>query len=149
MHLCRPGAVVLQRLRNDPQEDAQHHVEHRSIALHEVTQPLRERQHPLAHRQAVENMIRQLCSGLRHAPCPERGAKATALAAEGPQLVVAAILTARAQEAVGQDAAFEEGVELVLDELRQVGAGSVFGLGEEGRCVLLHQSVQPRSMPPF
>ena len=118
MHLCRPGAVVLQRLRDDPQEDAQ---------------PLWDRQHPLAHRQAVENMIRQLCSGLRHAPCPERGAKATALAAEGPQLVVAAILTARAQEAVGQDAAFEEGVELVLDELRQVGAGSVFGLGEERR----------------
>jgi len=46
---------------------------------------------------------------------------------------VAAILTARAQEAVGQDAAFEEGVELVLDELRQVGAGSVFGLCEERR----------------
>ena len=31
---------------------------------------------------------------------------------------------------------------LSLDELRQVGAGSVFGLGEESRGVLLHQSVQ-------
>ena len=41
-----------------------------------------------------------------------------------------------------QDAAFKEGVELVFDELRQLGAGSVFGLGEEGRCVLLHQAVQ-------
>ena len=39
-------------------------------------------------------------------------------------------------------AAFEEGVELVFDELRQVGAGSVFGLGEEGRGVLLKQAVQ-------
>ena len=29
-----------------------------------------------------------------------------------------------------------------LDELRQVGAGSVFGLGEESRGVLLHQAVQ-------
>ena len=43
---------------------------------------------------------------------------------------------------MGQDAALEEGVELILDELRQVGAGSVFGLGEERRCVLLHQAVQ-------
>ena len=39
-------------------------------------------------------------------------------------------------------AAFEEGVELVLHKLRQVGAGSGFGLGEEGRGVLLHQAVQ-------
>ena len=29
-----------------------------------------------------------------------------------------------------------------LDELRQVGAGCVFGLGEEGRGVLLNQAVQ-------
>ena len=45
-------------------------------------------------------------------------------------------------------AAFEERVELVLDELRQVGAGSVFGLGEEGRGVLLHQAVQGRLFRP-
>ena len=37
-------------------------------------------------------------------------------------------------------AAFEEGVEPVLDELRQVGAG--LSLREEGRRVLLHQAVQ-------
>jgi hypothetical protein len=42
------------------------------------------------------------------------------------------------QEALGQDAAFEEGVELILDELRQVGASSAFGLGEEGCGVMLH-----------
>ena len=30
---------------------------------------------------------------------------------------------------MGQDAAFEEGVELVLHELRQVGTGSGLGLG--------------------
>lgn len=52
--------------------------------------------------------------------------KAAPFAAEGDQLVVAAVATAQAQEAVGQDAAFEEGVELVLHELRQVCAGSVF-----------------------
>ena len=41
-----------------------------------------------------------------------------------------------------QDAALQEGVELVLHQLRQAGTGSVFGLGEEGRSVLLHQAVQ-------
>jgi hypothetical protein len=46
------------------------------------------------------------------------------------------------QEAVGQDAAFQKGVELVFDELRQVRAGCRLGLLEEGGCVLLHQAVQ-------
>jgi hypothetical protein len=35
---------------------------------------------------------------------------------------------------VGQDAAFEEGVELLLHELRQVGAGCGFGLLEACCC---------------
>lgn len=42
---------------------------------------------------------------------------------------------------MGQDAAFEKGVELVFDELRQVCAGSVFGLSEERRGGLLHEAV--------
>ena len=53
-----------------------------------------------------------------------------------------AAAAAHAQEVVGQDAAFEEGVELVLYELRQVDAGSVFGLGKEGRGTLLNQALQ-------
>ncbi len=40
-----------------------------------------------------------------------------------------------------QDAAFQESVELVFDKLRQVGAGSVFGLGEESRGMLLHPRI--------
>ena len=53
------------------------------------------------------------------------------------------VAAAQPQEAVRQDAAFEKGVELVPHELRQVGSGSGggFGLGEEGRGVLLHQAV--------
>ena len=41
-----------------------------------------------------------------------------------------------------QDAAFEKGVELVLHELRQVGASGGLGLLEESGGVLLHQAVQ-------
>ena len=54
---------------------------------------------------------------------------------------MAAVDAVQAQEAMCQDAALQESVELVLHELRRVGTGSVFGLGEEGRSVLLHQNV--------
>jgi hypothetical protein len=54
----------------------------------------------------------------------------------------AAVCAAQAQEAVGKDAAFEEGVELVFDELRQVAPGGHLCLGDEGGGVLLHQAVQ-------
>jgi hypothetical protein len=50
VHLGLTWAVGLQALRNDPQEDAQHHVEHCPVALHGVARPLGHRQHPLAHR---------------------------------------------------------------------------------------------------
>ena len=43
---------------------------------------------------------------------------------------------------MGQDAAFEEGVELVLDEARQLGAGAGLGVRDEAGRVLLHQAVQ-------
>jgi len=55
---------------------------------------------------------------------------------------VAAVTAAQPQEAVGQDAALQKGVELGLDELRQVGASRGLSLLEEGRGVLLHQAVQ-------
>ena len=87
-------------------------------------------------------MVDQMRRGLGHAPRAARRAKAPALATEGQQLVVAAVAAAQAQETVGQDAALEEGLKRVFDKLRQVGAASVFGLGEESRCVLLHQAVQ-------
>ena len=41
-----------------------------------------------------------------------------------------------------EDAALQEGVELVLHKLRQLGAGCGLGLLEESRGVLLHQAVQ-------
>ncbi|MDP1650905.1 MAG: hypothetical protein Q8M01_22310 [Rubrivivax sp.] len=43
---------------------------------------------------------------------------------------------------MSQDAAFDEGVELVLDKLRPVSSGGHLSLLEEGRGVLLHRAVQ-------
>ena len=62
---------------------------------------------------------------------PAGRAKPATLAAERDVLAAAVVAAVQAQEVVGQDAALQEGVELVLDELRQVGAGSVFGLGDK------------------
>ena len=89
-----------------------------------------------------DGVVDQVGSRLCHAPGAAGGEKPAPLAAERDQLVVAAVAAAQSQEAVGQDAAFEEGVELIFDELRQVGAGGVFSLGKEGRGVLLDQAVQ-------
>ena len=55
---------------------------------------------------------------------------------------MAAFAAAQPQEAVGQDAALEEGVELVLDESRQLGARTGLGVGDEAGRVLLHQAVK-------
>jgi len=49
-------------------------------------------------------------------------------AAERDQLVMPAVVSAQPQEAVGDDAAFEKGVELVSYKLWQVGAGCGLGL---------------------
>ena len=68
--------------------------------------------------------------------------------AEGQQLVVAARAAAQPQEPVRQDAAFQEGVELVTDELRQPGTCGLFGLGEETLSMLLHQAVQRGLLGP-
>ncbi|MCU0921673.1 MAG: hypothetical protein MUF16_15290 [Burkholderiaceae bacterium] len=55
---------------------------------------------------------------------------------------MAALAAAQPQEAVGEDAALEEGVELVFDEARQFGAGAGLGVRNEAGRVLLHQAVQ-------
>ena len=92
-------------------------------------------------------MVDQVGSRLCHAPGAAGGAKPAPLAAERDQLVVAAVAAAQSQEAVREDAAFEEGVELVFDELRQIGAGLSLSLREEGRRVLLHRSGTAWSVP--
>ena len=85
---------------------------------------------------------------LRHAPRAARGTKPPALAAECHQLVVAAVAAAQAQEAVRQDAALEECIELVFDEGRQARTCGGLHVGEEGLGVLLDQPVQRGLLGP-
>ena len=55
---------------------------------------------------------------------------------------MAALAAAHPKEAVREDAALEERVELVLEEPGQLGSGADFGVGDEAGRVLLHQAVQ-------
>jgi hypothetical protein len=103
VHLRRTGAVGLQSMRNDAQENAQHHVEHRPVALHVVAQPLGHRQHPLAHRQPGEDVVRQVCRRLHHAPGIARRAHAQSFAGIGHEVVVPAVIT----PGPGKDAALQ------------------------------------------
>ena len=95
--------------------------------------------------QVGKHMVHQMRRRLCHVPRAARRAKATALAAEGQQLVVAAVAAAQPQEAVRQDAAFQEGVELVTDELRQPGTCGLFGLNRRRGPRASHGS---RRCPP-
>ena len=102
-----PWAVAQQALLDDPQKDAQRAVQRRPIALHEVTQPLGHRQHPLAHRQVRKNMVHQVRRRLLHAPRVARGADCATLAREGYRLVMRAVLAPHPRKTVGQDAALQ------------------------------------------
>ena len=73
-------------------------------------------------RTGVDDMVHQVRRRLGHAPGPAGRAEPAPLAAQRDELVVAAVAAVQAQQAIRQDAAFEQGVELVLHELRQVGA---------------------------
>ena len=121
VQLRRPWAARLQAMRDDPQENAQHHVEHGPVALHEVAQPLRHRKHPLAHRQAGEAGVCEVRRRLHHAPCIARGADTPAFAGEGYEVVVSTVITAGAGKAVRKDAAFQ----IFCKRLAHIGLGCV------------------------
>ena len=140
--VCLQASLLEQVASEHAVNDLQHGRYQLRLRGQQQAQRDRQRQHPLAHRHMGDDVVDQVGRRLRHAPCAARGAKAAPLATEGDELVVAAVPAAQPQEAVGQDAALQKSVELVLDELRQVGPGGGFGLGEEGRGVLLHQAVQ-------
>ena len=121
VHIGRAKAVRLQALRNDPQKNPQHHIEHWPVALHEVTKPLWNREHPLAHRQAGKGVIRQMRRSLHHAPGVAGGADTPALAGEGNKVVVPAVTTAGTGKAVRKDTALQ----ILLERFAHVGLGVV------------------------
>ncbi len=101
--------------------DLQHRRHQQRLRGQQQAQRDRQRQHPLAHRHMRDDVFDQVRGGLRHAPRAARGAEPPALAAEGDELVVAAVGAAQAQETVRQDAA-DQLIVLVLEIFPRGGA---------------------------
>ena len=70
-----------------------------------MSQPLGQRQNPLAQRQPLDHVVDQVSGGLDHAPGIARVGTAAPLA-EGDQEVMAALLTARPGEPMRQESWF-------------------------------------------
>ena len=117
----RARAMGLQALCNDTQEDAQHHIERGTVALHVVPQPFGHGEHPLAHRQAGEDVVSEVRRSLHHAPCGARGADTTAFAGKSHEVVVPAVAAASAGKAMGKDAALQ----IFCKRLAHIGLGCV------------------------
>ena len=80
VHMGRTGAVGLQSLCDHPQKDAQHHAQHRPSRCMKYRNLLGNGEHPLAHRQAGEDVVVQVRCCLHHAPGGARGADSPAFA---------------------------------------------------------------------
>jgi len=103
---------------NDAVDDEQHGREQIGMGGQQDAQRDRKREHPLAHRHARDHTVDQVGSALRHAPRPTRGAKPAPLTRKRNQLLVCTLRAAQAHKTVGEDAAFEKGIELAFDKLR-------------------------------
>jgi hypothetical protein len=67
-------------LFHDAQENAQRQRLDRGIVLQVITQPLGNRQHPLADRQSRKDVVGQMGGGFNHSPRVASGTDTTALA---------------------------------------------------------------------
>ena len=90
-------------------------AENCQIAFQAIVQPLGHREHPLAHRQARDDMVGQMRGGLRHTAGGAGWVDAATLARVGDQEVVPALGVTGACKAVGEDAAVEVAAEFPLD----------------------------------
>lgn len=90
-------AMFTQAVLDDPQQDAQGDVQSRPVTLQKVAQPLRHRQHPLAHGQVGGR--RGQPGALPSLPCVECCRRM------GHQVVVPIVITPDPRKAVGEDGA--------------------------------------------
>ena len=102
---------------NDPVDELQDGCEQLRMCSEQQAKRDRKREHPLPHRHPGDDVIDQVGGGLRHAPGATARAEAATLATEGHELFMGTVGATQAQEAVGQDAALEKGIELLFDKL--------------------------------
>ncbi len=127
---------------NDPVDDSQDGREQLGMCGEEATKRDRKREHPLAHRHPGDDVIDQVGGGLGHAPGATARAEATLLTRKGDELLMGTVGATQAQEAVGQYAALEKGIEFVFDEIGQARSSLKLDLGQEGLEVFLNQLIE-------
>ena len=128
------------------QEGAEHFARELAIVGAAVAKRVRKREHPLPDRHRGEHAEDEMRRGVRHAAAAAGGAEAAALARERHEAIVAALVAAQAQEAVGEDAAAQEGAELLLDEVRRWTLPRSRAR-EEGLELLADDAMQKRVLP--
>jgi hypothetical protein len=112
-----------------------------------VAESVRKSQDSLPHRQAAEDLVGKVPCQVRHAPFAARRTEVTALAREGDEDLVPAVVAAEAGEAARQDGAGNELAELPLDELGEPIAGRS-RLLEEGFEAFAKDAVQDSFVAP-
>jgi hypothetical protein len=104
----------------EAKQHADRHPEHRArqpvIPRQHVPQPIRQAQHPLAHRDSRQYPVDQPGRALGHASPAATRAEASPLARERHQPLERALGALQAREAVRQDPAGQKVSELLLDE---------------------------------
>ena len=104
-----------------------HHLLHRRYQLGLCGQPQaqgnRQRQHPLAHWHMGMTLSTRCAAACAMRLAPHEGQKPRRLQLKATSLSWPQSPQRRRSKPWARDVAFEEGVELVFDELRQVGPG--------------------------
>ena len=114
------------------QEGAKHLARESRVVGTAIAERVGKREHPLADRDFGQDAVDEVCRGLPakqsfaciavatlplgYAVAAATWAKAPAFAREGDEAVEAAIIAVQAQEAMGEDAAAQEGMKFLLDE---------------------------------
>lgn len=129
------------------QEDPEHGARELVVMVQIRPQALGKREHPLAERKVWEHVIGQVGRHFRHTACVARGTRASALAREGENPLLAAVAAANPREAVRRNPAAQVGAEVPFDPRGHCLGKRILLLGpsEKGLQVVLHHRVQRRS----
>jgi hypothetical protein len=140
------GTVLPQYPLDGGQKNVQRGVQHPRIAFQGIAQSLGHREHPLAHRQARDDVVSEMGGGLDHAPGRAGGADTTTLAGVCDEEVMSAVGAARTGKAVGEDAAVEIAAKFPLGYRRSDSPGAVILKRQPRRQVRLHGAIEQRAL---
>ena len=136
---CRLRRAQLGEKR--PHEGAEHLARELRVVGAPVAERVRKREHPLPDRYLGQDAVHEMGRRVGHAAAAAGRAEPAAACTRTQPGVVSTIVTVQAQKAMSQDAAAEEGAQLLQDE---AGNGLIPALrsGEEGLQLLADDSVQ-------